>query len=169
MEKKETFRFNRFLGGSSGIGLATAKILAGRGAHVHILDVKRPEAMPPNARYHPCDVTRWEELRDAVDEIGQVDYAFANAGVSDHTDYLTDHLDKNGRLMEPDYAFLDVNMSAVFNFVKISWRKMRQNGTPGSIVVTTSATGYAPEQSLPIYSSGRNAASEPESLRKRRK
>ncbi|KFA81546.1 hypothetical protein S40288_09060 [Stachybotrys chartarum IBT 40288] len=34
---------------------------------------------------------------------------------------------------------------------------MRRHGRQGSIVITTSVTGYAPRQSLPVYSSGKMA------------
>lgn len=86
-----------------------------------------------------------------------IDYAFANAGVSEETNYFADDLDDEGRLREPAYRVLDVNVRAVYNFVKLAWSQMRKNKVAGSIVITTSASGYAPEQSLPVYSSGKLA------------
>ncbi|KAH8746644.1 short chain dehydrogenase reductase [Hyaloscypha finlandica] len=144
-------------GGSSGIGFAAAKILAAKGALVHVLDLNRPQEDIPRIQFHQCNVTNWSELRAAFNEIGQIDYAFANAGVSEETDYFADQLDSEGMLAEPTYGVVDVNMRGVYNVVKLAWSRMRADQTQGSIVITTSATGYAPEQSLPVYSSGKLA------------
>lgn len=65
--------------------------------------------------------------------------------------------------MEPTYPVLEVNLKAVLNFVKLAWSKMRKQGTGGSIVLTTSATAYAPEQSLPVYAAGKLAVRSPSS------
>lgn len=84
--------------------------------------------------------------------------AFANAGISEHTDYFQDELGDDGLLAEPKYnELLDVNLRAVINFVKLSASAMRRQGTGGSIVITTSATAYAPEQSLPVYAGAKLA------------
>lgn len=149
------------LGGASGIGLAAAEILAEKGASVHVLDLNLPEQDVPGVRFHKCNVARWEELRDAFDVVGPVDYAFANAGVSEEADYFADQLDGDGKLVEPAYRVLDINVRAVYNFVKLAWSSMRkrENRPAGSIVITISSTAYAPEQSLPVYSSGKLAVS----------
>lgn len=144
-------------GGSSGIGYAAATILAGRGALVHVLDINQPETDTPGIRFHKCDITKWSDLRAIFTDIGHVDYVFANAGVSEETDYFADQLDSDGLLAEPTYAVLDVNLRGVYNVIKLAWSQMRANKTHGSIVVTTSATAYSPEQSLPVYSSGKLA------------
>lgn len=84
-------------GGSSGIGLATAELLAARGAHVAIVarDAGRLEAAREavaTARRDrsqrvvaiSCDVSVWEDVRDMVrrveDELGPVDLLMACAG-----------------------------------------------------------------------------------------
>jgi NAD(P)-dependent dehydrogenase (short-subunit alcohol dehydrogenase family) len=131
--------------------------LAAKGALVHVLDLNRPQEDIPRIQFHQCNVTNWSELRAAFNEIGQIDYAFANAGVSEETDYFADQLDSEGMLAEPTYGVVDVNMRGVYNVVKLAWSRMRADQTQGSIVITTSATGYAPEQSLPVYSSGKLA------------
>lgn len=56
-------------GGASGLGAATAKALAGRGARVFALDLKdgidkAPEV--PGVTYVPADVTDPEQVGDAV-------------------------------------------------------------------------------------------------------
>ena len=85
--------------------------------------------------------------------------AFANAGVSEETDYFQDTHDKDGLLQESRYGVIDVNYRAVLNVIKLSLSAMRRQGTGGSIVLTTSATAYAPEQSLPVYSATKLAVS----------
>jgi NAD(P)-dependent dehydrogenase (short-subunit alcohol dehydrogenase family) len=139
--------------------LATARILAKKEAIVHVLDINQFEEVIPGVQFHKCNIASWEELRSSFDKIGHVDYAFANAGVSEEADYFADQLDAEGRLVEPTYRVLDVNVRGVYNLVKLAWSRMRKDQTPGSIVITTSASGYAPEQSLPVYSSGKLAVS----------
>lgn len=153
------------LGGASGIGLAAAKILAGKGATVHILDInpptpdELPAALTTAVHFHKCDVSSWVALRAVFEAVGRIDLAFANAGVSEETDYFADTFDAEGQLQEPAYGVLHVNLRGVLNLVKLAWSSMRKNKVAGSIVITTSATAYAPEQSLPVYAGGKLAVS----------
>lgn len=89
-----------------------------------------------------------------------VDMVFANAGISEDKSFFQDVIGRNGELQEPSYEILDVNVRAVFNTVKLAWSTMRRQESGGSIVITTSATAYAPEQSLPIYSAAKLAVSD---------
>lgn len=144
---------NLIIGGASGIGFATARILALRGAKVYMLDLNPPdEQVPTGAEYVYCNITSWSELVAIFKRIGHVDICIANAGVSEETDYFKDTFDDTDNLIEPKYAVLEVNFKAVLNFVKLSLSYLRKQGTGGSIVITSSATAYAPEQSLPVYS-----------------
>jgi Short-chain dehydrogenases of various substrate specificities len=98
-------------------------------------------------------VTSWPALRAVFDEIPQVDIAIANAGVSEVCDYFVDTWDAEGKLEEPGYAVVEVNYRAVLNFVKLSLSAFRRAGNKnGSLILTTSATAYSPEHSLPVYS-----------------
>ncbi|KAK2755487.1 hypothetical protein FQN54_006424 [Arachnomyces sp. PD_36] len=148
-------------GGSSGIGYAAAQILSAKGANVHILDINAPQdesyLKNPKLFMHKCNVANWAELRSIFNEIGAVNYVFANAGVSESTNYFADTLDAEGLLEEPSYDVLDVNLRGVLNVVKLGWSSMKKRGIKGSIVITTSATAYAPEQSLPVYAGGKLA------------
>lgn len=137
------------------------KILASKGAKAYILDLNPPdEALPPNVEYIECNITSWSELRGVFERVKKVDIAVANAGVSEEANYFEDTFDEAGQLLEPRYAVLEVNYRAVLNFVKLSISHMRAAGG-GSIVITASATAYAPEQSLPVYSSTKLAVSPP--------
>lgn len=174
-------------GGSSGIGLATVRILCSNGAKVHILDLYPPseeDGIPSGATFAKCNVASWTELRQAFDAVRgeRIDIAIANAGVSETSDFLDDSFDTAGVLQQPNYEVLDVNLRAVLNFVKLAVRSMRRGderkidddkgmndsepggggekkGRKGSIVIISSATAFAPEQSLPVYSATKSAVS----------
>jgi NAD(P)-dependent dehydrogenase (short-subunit alcohol dehydrogenase family) len=76
-------------GGASGIGLASARLLAQRGARLALLDVDEDElerqAAALNAAWVACDVTDPgavnAAVEDIVDRLGGIDVVFANAGV----------------------------------------------------------------------------------------
>lgn len=139
------------------------KILASKGARVFILDLAPPdESIPVGATFVQCDTTSWADLKSAYRQAGHVDIAIANAGVSEQQDYFEDRYDEVGELLEPQYKVIDINLRGVLNFVKLALSYMRREGTGGSIVVTSSATAYAPEQSLPVYSATKHAVSSTE-------
>jgi NAD(P)-dependent dehydrogenase (short-subunit alcohol dehydrogenase family) len=149
-------------GGSSGIGLAAATLFAEKGAKVINLDINPPPNNENDVQieFRQCDVADWVSLRAAFQQAGDIDIAVANAGVSEEMDYFADTFDKDtGELIEPSYRVLDVNLRAVLNFTKLALSHFRRRKCPGSIVITSSATAYAPEQSLPIYSAGKLAVS----------
>ncbi|KAH6674974.1 short chain dehydrogenase reductase [Halenospora varia] len=141
-------------GASSGIGFAAASIFSQHGAHVLILDINAPtEPLPPNTEYYRCDISKWKDLAVAFKYAGNIDIAVANAGVSENFNYFEDTFDeKTGALLEPACPVLEVNLRSVLNFVKLALSHFRERKCPGSIVITSSATAYAPEQSLPVYS-----------------
>ncbi|KAK6066364.1 hypothetical protein SCUP234_12144 [Seiridium cupressi] len=146
------------VGGASGIGLEAAKILLRKNAVVHVLDLHEPnEVGYDQLQFHRCDVRNWQELRDTFDTIGPVDLAFSNAGITETFDYFADAFDDDGELVEPSWTVFHVNVRATFNFVKLARRNMKQHQTNASIVITTSAVAYAPEHTLPVYSSSKLA------------
>ncbi|EFW98814.1 short chain dehydrogenase reductase [Grosmannia clavigera kw1407] len=141
-------------GASSGIGLSAAHIFAKKGAYVLNLDLNPPPGeQPQGVEFRQCDISKWASLVDAFQHAGTVDIAVSNAGISEETDYFADTFDETtGDLLEPKYAVMNVNMRAVANLTKLAISHFRRRGCPGSIVITSSATAYSPEQSLPIYS-----------------
>ena len=72
-------------GGASGIGLATAKLLAERGARVAVLDIA-PNELPDGIDGIVCDVTSRETIAAAIqtirDQLGGLDILVNNAGIS---------------------------------------------------------------------------------------
>ncbi|KAF2753077.1 short chain dehydrogenase reductase [Pseudovirgaria hyperparasitica] len=147
-------------GGASGIGYAAACIMAAKGATVHVLDLSLPDSEEHkshlNIIFHVVDISDWAQLRDKFAEIGRIDYAFANAGVTEETNYFADTFDDKGNLLEPSNRILDVNFKGPINLIKLAWSSMKAHGVAGSIVLTTSATAYAPEQSLPVYAGAKH-------------
>ncbi|KAI1434148.1 short chain dehydrogenase reductase [Xylaria sp. CBS 124048] len=155
-------------GAATGIGFAAARILATKGATVHILDIKPEEESElqgderdrfSNIHYRRCNIASWADLRDAFDSIGVVHIAIANAGVSEeqHGSYFDDKFDAEGRLEPANWDILSVNYRAVLDFVKIAWSNMRKHETVGSIVITASVSSYMTEQALPVYSTTKAA------------
>lgn len=108
-----------FSGGSSGIGLAAAKLLLAKNATVHVIDLTEPDDDEswqdwPRFHVHKADTRNWLELSDAFTTIDVMDYVFANAGLGALTDDLmVDHVDDDGRLVEPKYIQVDTNIRGV--------------------------------------------------------
>ena len=127
-------------GGSSGIGLATARRFTDEGARVVLADVDddrgRLAAEELGGHYVHCDVTDAGEVDGMVAEanatFGSVDIAFNNAGISppDDDSILDTGLDAWHRVQE-------VNLTSVFLCCKAVLPYMRAQGR-GSIINTAS-------------------------------
>lgn len=102
-------------GGASGIGLGTAKKLAGNGAYISILDIndlggKQAEKeiirAGGKAHYIHCDVTIAKECKNAMEKTakvyGRIDILFNNAGLA---------IRKNAVDLEPEEWDLALNVS----------------------------------------------------------
>lgn len=168
-------------GGSNGIGLGTVEVLLAHNANVFILDLVDPPshiANSPNVQYIRTDQTLWSDLVHAfacVTSHGAkpgIDIAIANAGVPEDGKYLPSCLtaaptDPEGwrTLAEEaegpgyDSRTIDVNLTGTMNFLMLAARVMKGQDTGGSIVVTTSATAYLPEHSIPLYCATKGAVS----------
>lgn len=118
-----------------------------------ILDICEPqETLPAGIRYQRCDISNWSELSAVFQAAGTVHIAVANAGQGEDGSYLNDAYDEHGNLLEPKYNVIDTNFRGTLNFIKLALNGMRRNNIEGSIVITSSATAYSAEQSLPVYS-----------------
>ncbi|KAI9685122.1 MAG: hypothetical protein M1822_004709 [Bathelium mastoideum] len=151
------------VGGATGIGHSLTKLLSSKGAKVFVVDKKTPESLPNESLYIRGDITSWTQLRDIFLSgryFKHIDMCFANAGTSeDLTNSLLNdvHDPETGDLQEPNYDVLNVNVIGILNVVKLSLHLMRKQASGGRIAITSSATGYAPEQVLPVYSSSKAA------------
>jgi 2-keto-3-deoxy-L-fuconate dehydrogenase len=145
-------------GGASGIGLATARLLAARGARVAVLDRVKPEPGPDDNLYPVvADVTDDDAVRAAVAEaaqaLGQLDILVNNAGIG-----------AAGTVADNDDAewhrVLDVNVLGIVRTTRAALPLLRQAATDrqkAAIVNTCSiaATAGLPQRAL--YSASKGA------------
>ncbi|KAF2103454.1 NAD(P)-binding protein [Rhizodiscina lignyota] len=134
-------------GASSGIGLATVKLLLEHGAFVTAGDLNAIPLEHTNLSFTITDVTSWKSLtslfKHAVQHRPIIDHVFANAGIGARADYLAENLDENGDLLEPTYATLDVNLRGMLNTSTLGVHYMRKLASESnSVVVTASASSF---------------------------
>jgi NAD(P)-dependent dehydrogenase (short-subunit alcohol dehydrogenase family) len=148
-------------GGGSGIGLATAELLAADGAHVTICGRTEEKLVDAVARigtvaagaatanYIVADVTAEEQVAAAVAATsrptGRIDALFACAGGSFHI----------GPVLDADIAAvratIDLNLTGSVICVKNAGAAFRAQGTAGSIVLMSSGAGRFPHPYLWAY------------------
>ncbi|HEY1542315.1 MAG TPA: glucose 1-dehydrogenase [Xanthobacteraceae bacterium] len=139
-------------GGASGIGFATAELLAAEGARVVVGDLDRTAgaravaALGGGAAFHALDVTdesQWVATADAVvRDFGGLDILVNNAGIALSQDFETTTLDDWRRLMA-------VNLDGVFLGCKQAVRVMKGHG--GAIVNLSSVAGLIGDPRLAAY------------------
>jgi len=124
-------------GGASGIGLATARLFAGRGWTVGLADVNADALAATGisgAVPYEMDVRDRDAWRDALDDFtartGRLDVLFNNAGIG-----------LGGPLAEADFADLDrvvaINFMGVLNGARIGHAYLKT--TPGSCLLNTAS------------------------------
>jgi NAD(P)-dependent dehydrogenase (short-subunit alcohol dehydrogenase family) len=141
-------------GGASGIGLATARTLAARGATVAVLDLADPpsddDLVLDAVR---CDVTDDDTVRDAVDDVvgrhGALDVVVANAGigaqgtVEDNTD-------------DEWHRVLDLNVVGTARTVRAALPHLRTSRA-AAVVVTCSIASWAGLPRRAVYTASKGA------------
>jgi NADP-dependent 3-hydroxy acid dehydrogenase YdfG len=149
-------------GASSGIGEATACLLAERGAAV-VLGARRTERLDEvvegirhrggSATSCATDVARPEDLHRlvgrAVAEFGQLDVLVSNAGIS-----------KIGPVADLDVdgwsAMIDVNLRGVLHGIAAALPVFRRQGR-GHLVTTVSTSGIKISPTMAVYAATKNA------------
>jgi NAD(P)-dependent dehydrogenase (short-subunit alcohol dehydrogenase family) len=150
-------------GGGSGLGRASARLLAGRGARLVVADVDEEggaatvaecEAAGSEARFVRTDVTVEAEVAAAVaaavEGWGRLDVAINNAGINGPAKPVADYtLDEWNRVMA-------VNLNGVFLGLRHEIPQMLAQGG-GAIVNTSSGAGLVGFAALPAYVASKHA------------
>ena len=139
------------MGASSGIGAATAKLLASKGAKVTIA-ARRMNRLEEIKQANPdsdilaieADVTKAEEVQNVVDQtvakFGRVDALYNNAGIMP-----VNNLDQ---IAQDEWQnMLDINVKGVLNGIAAALPVMKKQKS-GHIITTSSVLGY---EVLPGY------------------
>ncbi|MFF9854188.1 SDR family NAD(P)-dependent oxidoreductase [Streptomyces litmocidini] len=139
-------------GGASGIGLATARLLAGRGARVAVLDLD-PADVPASLLAFTADVSDDASVRTAVREatevLGGVDILVNNAGIG-AVGTVEDNDD------EQWHRVLDVNVLGIVRTTRAALPHLRRSGA-ASVVNTCSIAATAGLPHRALYSASKGA------------
>ncbi len=149
-------------GGGSGIGRATAQVLATRGMRVCVVDIDGDAARGVADEFGglglACDVSDPDQVdatfASCATEFGGLDLAFLNAGIS---------IRWSGDIATLEVAeyrrSLGVNLDGVVFGARAAVRTMRSSPATGAraIVATASLAGILPWHPDPVYSLGKHA------------
>jgi len=147
-------------GGGSGIGQATARLLAARGVEVVVADVDEgaaratTEAIGESAASFVVDVADATSVEAmiafAVERFGGLDWACNIAGIAPQPKPFVEH----------SYAdwqrTIDVNLSGVFFCMQHELRQMLEQGRGGAIVNMSSGAGVVPAPGQPQYTAAKH-------------
>lgn len=149
-------------GGASGIGAASAKVLASRGAKVLIADLskalgeeisKEAQQRGHHIEFHEVDVTSGDSVRAlfayAMTSLGGIDVVINNAGI-DHTpgpmhELSDDDFDSN----------IAVNLKGVWHCMRAAIGCMAGKG-PGHIINVASVAGLRSSPAISAYSASKH-------------
>jgi 2-keto-3-deoxy-L-fuconate dehydrogenase len=139
-------------GGASGIGLATASLLADRGAAVSCLDL-RIDGLPEPLRGHVADVSDDAAVRAAVDaaaaDMGGIDIVVNNAGIGAQGTVETNSDEEWHRV-------LDVNVVGMVRVSRAALPYLRRSAH-AAIVNTCSIAAHAGLPQRALYSASKGA------------
>jgi 3-hydroxyacyl-CoA dehydrogenase/3-hydroxy-2-methylbutyryl-CoA dehydrogenase len=139
-------------GGASGLGAATARLLAENGARVAIADLDGDKAQSLAGELggvgFKADVTNEAEVQAAVDgaveAFGSIRFTVSCAGIG----WAERTVGKNGPAqLQPFETVIRVNLIGMFNVLRLSAAAMAQNepdegGERGAVVMTASIAAY---------------------------
>ncbi|KIW85461.1 hypothetical protein Z517_00851 [Fonsecaea pedrosoi CBS 271.37] len=144
------------IGGSSGIGLATAKLFLSKGAKVVNLDRTIPASFQ-HADFETIisDVTSWTSqlnaFKQTISAHGGIDVVYANAGVAEGEMALQDKVDSvSGDPIEPTWSTVKINLIGQLITLKLAIHYLKANPNGGSIILCASRGGYA-GYAMPVY------------------
>jgi 3-hydroxyacyl-CoA dehydrogenase/3-hydroxy-2-methylbutyryl-CoA dehydrogenase len=139
-------------GGASGLGAATARMLAENGARVAIADLDGDKAQALAEELggvgFKADVTNEDEVAaavsGAVDGLGEIRFVASCAGIG----WAERTVGRNGPAqLQPFETVIRVNLIGMFNVLRLSAAALAQNepdegGERGAIVMTASIAAY---------------------------
>jgi NAD(P)-dependent dehydrogenase (short-subunit alcohol dehydrogenase family) len=135
-------------GGASGLGAATARALAKRGARVTIADLNEDAAKELagelGGQAFKTDVTNEDEVRAAVEGAGDIRVAVSCAGIG----WAERTVGKQGAAnLQPFETVVRVNLIGTFNVLRLAAAAMAANepdegGERGVVVMTASIAAY---------------------------
>jgi NAD(P)-dependent dehydrogenase (short-subunit alcohol dehydrogenase family) len=141
-------------GAGSGIGAATARLLARHGAKVHVADLNAEAAaavaheIGGDATDHAVDVTRSEHLEGLAEKVyatdGRVDILHNNAGIGHGGDIETTTVEDWQRV-------IGVNLLGVAYGVQAFVPRMLRQGHPATVINTASEAGLIPIARMAPY------------------
>jgi 3-hydroxyacyl-CoA dehydrogenase/3-hydroxy-2-methylbutyryl-CoA dehydrogenase len=152
-------------GGASGLGAATARELAARGARVAIADLNEENANAVAEEVggvaFKTDVTNEDEVRAAVDgaveAFGGLRFAASCAGVG----WAERVVGRNGPAqLQPFETVIRINLIGTFNVLRFAAAAMSQNdpdddGERGAVVMTASIAAYDGQIGQTAYSASK--------------
>ncbi len=129
-------------GASSGIGAATARALAARGAKIALASRRGDDAGVAGALAHSCDVRDPVQIQRlvaaTVELFGRLDILVANAGVGAYGDFLElvpEHLEE----------MIDVNVKGLLYTVRAGLPHLLESPAADLVVIASVAGQRAPE------------------------
>ena len=128
-------------GGGTGIGAATARMLAAEGVKVTLVGRRREPlesvAAEVGGLVIACDITDREALEDAIEDAraanGPLDYVILNAGIADSAPFAKTSRDSFDRIMA-------TNVTAVFDRAQLALPHLLQ-GENKTLIVLASVAG----------------------------
>ncbi|MGA7148932.1 MAG: SDR family oxidoreductase, partial [Microbacterium sp.] len=141
-------------GGASGLGAATAALLADRGARVAVLD-RDTSAVPPGVFSVGCDVRDAEQVEAAVASVvahfGALDIVINNAGIGASGDVAANDDDEWLRV-------LDVNVLGIARVTRAALPHLRASSR-AAVVNTSSVVASVGVPQRALYSASKGAVS----------
>ena len=148
-------------GASRGIGEATARLFAEKGAKVVLVargakDISRIAAeIGPNAKAVTCDVSQYSQVSAAIDEavegFGGLDILINNAGVIEPISMMEDS--------DPETwgHAVDINLKGVYYGMRAALPHMLEKGA-GTIITVSSGAAHNPLEAWSHYCAGKAGA-----------